>query len=163
MRTKRILLSLAMVVLLLVAATSGTAQEPYYPIGTVSIDMTSVAAGIGFSSGTGVLRFNSQRYLFKIDGLSVGSVGYASISAVGNVYNLKRCFPVCRQLCGPGGGHGPGRRRRRSDHAEPAGRYYQSECGAAGGGVEHRAPGFQYYHAIEIRPAERDRRRLPAQ
>ncbi len=90
MRTKRILLSLAMVVLLLVAATSGTAQQTYYPIGTVSIDMTSVSAGIGFSSGTGVLRFNSQRYPFKIDGLSVGSVGYATISAVGNVYNLNR-------------------------------------------------------------------------
>jgi hypothetical protein len=87
-RTKRILLSLAMVVLLLVAVTPGTAQNQYYPVGTVSIDMTSVAAGIGFSSGSGVLRFNGQRYVFKIDGLSVGNVGIASISAVGNVYNL---------------------------------------------------------------------------
>ena len=51
MRTKRILLSLAMVVLLLVAVTPGTAQRTYYPLGTVSIDMTSVAVGIGFSWG----------------------------------------------------------------------------------------------------------------
>jgi len=87
-RTKRILFSLAMVVLLLAAVTPGTAQNQYYPVGTVSIDMTSVAAGIGFSSGSGVLRFNGQRYVFKIDGLSVGNVGIASISAVGNVYNL---------------------------------------------------------------------------
>jgi len=87
-RTKRILLSLAMVVLLLVAVTPGTAQQQYNQVGTVSIDMTSVAAGIGFSSGSGVLRFNGQRYPFKIDGLSVGNVGIASISAVGNVYNL---------------------------------------------------------------------------
>jgi hypothetical protein len=50
--------------------------------------MTSVGVGIGFSSGSGVLRFNGNSYVFKIDGLSVGAVGIASISAVGNVYNL---------------------------------------------------------------------------
>jgi hypothetical protein len=88
MRANKILLSLAMVVLLLVAVTPGTAQGPYYPVGSVSIDMTSVAAGVGFSSGSGVLRFNGKRYLFKIDGLSIGNVGIASINAVGNVYNL---------------------------------------------------------------------------
>ncbi len=88
MRTKRILFSLAMVVLLLVAVTPGSAQNPYYAVGTVSIDMTSVGVGIGFSSGSGVLRFNGNSYVFKIDGLSVGAVGIASISAVGNVYNL---------------------------------------------------------------------------
>ncbi len=88
MRTKRILFSLAMVVLLLVAVTPGSAQGPYYAVGTVSIDMTSVGVGIGFSSGSGVLRFNGNSYVFKIDGLSVGAVGIASISAVGNVYNL---------------------------------------------------------------------------
>jgi hypothetical protein len=89
MRPSRILLSLAIVALLLVGVTPGTAQQPYYPVASVSIDMTSVAAGVGFSSGSGLLRFNGKRYLFKIDGLSVGNVGVASISAVGNVYNLK--------------------------------------------------------------------------
>ncbi|MGA8571324.1 MAG: DUF1134 domain-containing protein [Desulfobaccales bacterium] len=88
MLTKTVLLSLVMVVLLWAAVTPGTAKQQYYPVGTVSIDMTSVAVGIGFSSGSGVLRFNGERYLFQIDGLSVGNVGYASISAVGNVYNL---------------------------------------------------------------------------
>ena len=88
MHTKRIFLSLAMVVLLGLAVTPGNAKQQYYPVGTVSIDMTSVAVGIGFSSGSGVLRYNGQRYLFKIDGLSVGAVGIASISAVGNAYNL---------------------------------------------------------------------------
>ncbi|MFZ0053160.1 MAG: hypothetical protein WAK96_15400 [Desulfobaccales bacterium] len=104
MRTKRILLSLAMVVLLLAAVTPGTAQNQYYPVGTVSIDMTSVAAGIGFSSGSGVLRFNGQRYVFKIDGLSVGNVGIASISAVGNVYNLSDVsqFPGSYAAAGAG-------------------------------------------------------------
>jgi hypothetical protein len=88
MRTHRIILSLAMAALVLLAVTPGNAQAPYYAVGTVSIDMTSIAAGIGFSSGSGVLRFQGKSHLFKIDGLSVGNVGIASISAVGNVYNL---------------------------------------------------------------------------
>lgn len=104
MRTKRMLLSLTMVVLLLVAATPGGAQQTYYPVGTVSIDMTSVAVGIGFSSGSGVLRFSGQRYLFKIDGLSVGNVGIASISAVGNVYNLTNASQLAGNYAALGAG-----------------------------------------------------------
>ena len=104
MRTKRILLSLAMVVLLLVAVTPGTAQNQYYPVGTVSIDMTSVAAGIGFSSGSGVLRYKGKSYVFKIDGLSVGNVGIASISAVGNVYNLSNVSQFAGNYAAAGAG-----------------------------------------------------------
>jgi hypothetical protein len=104
MRTSKILLSLAMVAFILVAVTPGTAQQPYYPVGSVSIDMTSVAAGIGFSSGSGVLRYNGKRYLFKIDGLSVGNVGIASISAVGNVYNLNNLSQFAGNYAAAGAG-----------------------------------------------------------
>jgi hypothetical protein len=90
MRMNRILLSLAMAAFLLLAVTPGVAQGPYYPVGAVSIDMTSMAAGVGASWGSGVLRFKGKTHLFKIDGLSVGSVGVSSISAVGNVYNMNR-------------------------------------------------------------------------
>jgi len=88
MRTNRILLSLAMAAFLLLVVTPGIAQGPYYPVGSISIDMTSVSAGVGASWGSGVLRFKGERHLFKIDGLSVGSVGISSINAVGNVYNM---------------------------------------------------------------------------
>ncbi len=88
MRTIRIFLSLAVAALLLVTVTPGVAQSPYYAVGSVSIDMTSVGAGVGFSTGSGVLRFKGHRYLFRIEGLSVGNVGVSSISAVGNVYNM---------------------------------------------------------------------------
>lgn len=88
MRTNRVLLSLAMAAFLLLAVTPGVAQGPYYAVASVSIDMMSVAAGVGYSSGSGVLRFKGKRHVFKIDGLSVGSVGISSISAVGNVYNM---------------------------------------------------------------------------
>jgi len=104
MRTNRILLSLAMVVLLGLAVTPGNAKQQYYPVGTVSIDMTSVAVGIGFSSGSGVLRFNGERYLFKIDGLSVGNIGFASISAVGNVYSLSNISQFAGNYVAAGAG-----------------------------------------------------------
>ncbi len=104
MRTSRILLSLVMAAMVLVAVTPGSAQGPYYPVGSVSIDMTSVAAGIGFSSGSGVLRYNGKRYLFKIDGLSVGNVGIAQISAVGNVYNLNNVSQFAGNYAAAGAG-----------------------------------------------------------
>ncbi|MFZ5447942.1 MAG: hypothetical protein ACOZFS_04820 [Thermodesulfobacteriota bacterium] len=104
MRASRILPSLVLAALLLVTVTPGTAQQPYYPVGSVSIDMTSVSAGVGFSSGSGVLRFNGKRYLFKIDGLSVGSVGIASISAVGNVYNMNNVSQFAGNYAAVGAG-----------------------------------------------------------
>jgi hypothetical protein len=88
MRTNKIFFGLVMVALLLLAVAPGNAQAPYPPMGSISIDMTSVSAGVGFSSGSGVLRYQGKTYLFKIDGLSVGSVGISQISAVGNVYNI---------------------------------------------------------------------------
>ncbi|OGR06445.1 MAG: hypothetical protein A3K23_00015 [Desulfobacca sp. RBG_16_58_9] len=58
-------------------------------MGSVSIDLTSVAAGIGASWGRGTLRFEGKVYPFKVSGLTVGDVGISTINAVGNVYNLK--------------------------------------------------------------------------
>lgn len=89
MRTTRILLSLAMVMMLPAVAASGQAQ-PQTSSGTVSIDLTSAAAGVGASWGNGVLRYQGKAYHFNVTGLTVGDVGISTISAVGNVYNLYR-------------------------------------------------------------------------
>ena len=78
-----------MVVLLLAAASNGNAAPPY-PVGTVSIDLTSVAAGVGASWGSGVLRYQGNTYRFKVSGLTVGDVGFSTVSAVGNVYYLNK-------------------------------------------------------------------------
>jgi hypothetical protein len=88
MRKTKIFIGLALAAFLLMAVTPGIAQAPYQPMGSISIDMTSVAAGVGASWGSGVLRFQGKRYPFKINGLSVGNVGIATITAVGNVYNM---------------------------------------------------------------------------
>jgi hypothetical protein len=89
MRTRQILAILALATMLLVAVVPVQAQ-PANLSGTVSIDLTSVAAGIGASWGSGVLRFQGRSYPFSVSGMSVGDVGMSKISAVGNVYNLRR-------------------------------------------------------------------------
>jgi hypothetical protein len=104
MRTNRIFLSLAMMAFLLLVVTPGVAQGPYYPVGSVSIDMTSLSAGVGASWGSGVLRFNGQRHLFKIDGLSIGSVGLSTINAVGNVYNMSSISQLAGNYAAVGAG-----------------------------------------------------------
>ena len=149
MRTNRILLSLAMAVFVLLAVTPGVAQGPYYPVGSVSIDMTSVAAGVGASWGSGVLRFKGKRHLFKIDGLSVGSVGVSSINAVGNVYNMTSISQFAGNYAAVGAGVTLAGRRGRAEDAEPERRRHQFVCRAARRAVEHRAPGL-HHQRLEI-------------
>jgi len=103
-RTNRILLSLAMAAVLLVAVTPGGAAQPLYPMGSVSIDLTSVAAGIGASWGSGTLRFEGKVYPFKVSGLTVGDVGISTINAVGNVYNLKSASDLSGNYVAAGAG-----------------------------------------------------------
>ena len=103
MRTKRILLSLAMVMMLLAVVAPGQAQ-PEAISGTVSIDLTSVAAGIGASWGSGVLRYQGRTYRFSVTGLTVGDVGISTISAVGNVYNLYRPSDLAGNYAAVGAG-----------------------------------------------------------
>jgi hypothetical protein len=104
MRTNRILLSLAMVAVLLVGVTPAGAAQPLYPMGSVSIDLTSVAAGIGASWGSGTLRFEGKIYPFKVSGLTVGDVGISTINAVGNVYNLKSASDIAGNYVAAGAG-----------------------------------------------------------
>lgn len=104
MRTNRVLLSLALVVMLLVAVSPGRADQPLYPIGTVSIDLTSIAAGIGASWGSGTLRFEGKTYPFSVSGLTVGDVGISTINAVGNVYNLKNPSDLAGNYIAAGAG-----------------------------------------------------------
>lgn len=103
MRTNRILLSLTLMVLLLAAASNGNAAPPY-PAGTVSIDLTSVAVGIGTSWGSGVLRYQGNTYRFKVSGLTVGDVGFSTVSAVGNVYYLHKPSDLAGNYAAVGAG-----------------------------------------------------------
>jgi len=54
----------------------------------VSIETTSIAAGIGLSWGHGKLNFNGKQYRFSIDGVTLIDFGISKASAAGEVYNL---------------------------------------------------------------------------
>jgi|SRR6516225_9698700 hypothetical protein len=66
------------------------AAEDSKPDATIEISGKTVAAGVGYTQGSGTLRYGDRSYPLHLEGLSVGSVGAASITASGNVYHLAR-------------------------------------------------------------------------
>lgn len=58
--------------------------------GTVKITGKSVAAGVGYSWGNGVLTYQGKEYPFSISGFSAGDIGITSAELSGEVYNLKK-------------------------------------------------------------------------
>jgi hypothetical protein len=60
------------------------------PDGTIELESTSVAAGVGFAWGKGKLHYKGKTYDLAVDGLTVGSVGASSIKASGKVYHLNK-------------------------------------------------------------------------
>ncbi len=59
-----------------------------YPMGQVKITLTSVAAGIGYEWGKGVLTYKDKQYTFKVKGLQILGVGIKKADIKGDVYNL---------------------------------------------------------------------------
>ena len=78
----------APLLLVMALATTAANAQSDAASGRVSIETTSIAAGIGFSWGSGKLRFNGKDYGFSIDGVTFIDVGVSKASAAGDVYNL---------------------------------------------------------------------------
>lgn len=74
---------------LIVLAHLTLAQEKR-PDATIHLSTGSVALGIGYTWGGGVLTYQGKEYPFSIDGLSIVDVGVSKAEANGTVYNLKR-------------------------------------------------------------------------
>ena len=72
--------------MLLMAQTGHAAQAPD---GKVKMTGKSLAAGVGYSWGSGVLTFQGKDYPFSISGLSAGEIGLSSLELSGEVLNLK--------------------------------------------------------------------------
>jgi len=68
-----------------------------YPMGQVKITLTTIAAGVGYEWGKGVLTYKEKQYTFKVKGLQILGVGIKKATVTGDVYNL---FDV-RQFPGP--------------------------------------------------------------
>jgi hypothetical protein len=87
---KKHLFVLTLVISLIFAVSLAGAQEkPLYPVGTIQLETTSVAAGVGISWGKGTFAFEGKTYPIDVKGLNVAAVGISQLSATGDVYNLK--------------------------------------------------------------------------
>lgn len=87
-RSKRIV-SLALGAALVLTAWTLRAADNDKPDATLKISEGTVAAGIGWSWGNGVLSYGMKTYKVKISGLTVAEVGITKAEASGHVYNLK--------------------------------------------------------------------------
>lgn len=85
---KRSMLAAMMVVGLVLPTVSQS--QSISPVGKVNFTGGSIAAGVGFSWGSGTLEFQGKTYPFKVSGFAVGDVGATSLDATGEVYNLTR-------------------------------------------------------------------------
>ena len=90
MRIRKGWIGVAVAAALLASAGIADAKGKQKPDATLEFSQGSVAAGIGFSWGSGTLHYKGKSYPISVDGLSVGSVGVSSASARGNVYHLKQ-------------------------------------------------------------------------
>jgi hypothetical protein len=79
---------MALFFLAMALATHAVAAEKAKPSGKVSIESTSIAAGVGVSWGDGKLNFKGKDYSFSVDGLSLVDWGISKVNANGDVYNL---------------------------------------------------------------------------
>src|ERR1051325_10655401 len=86
---KRTLMGLAIIGVMLLIVPNGRAAEEKKADAIVKISGKSVAAGVGFSWGSGVLTYQGKDYPFSVSGLSAGNIGAGSAELSGQVFNLK--------------------------------------------------------------------------
>ena len=78
----------ALFFLAMALASHAVAAEKATPSGKVTMQSTSIAAGIGVTWGDGKLTFKGKEYPFSIDGLTLVDWGISKAQANGDVYNL---------------------------------------------------------------------------
>jgi hypothetical protein len=80
---------LFIVVLALVLAVGIAQAQTGKPDATISIDVRSVGLVLGASMGRGVVTYGPKTYAFKVQGLTVLTVGIKDLEAKGDVFQLK--------------------------------------------------------------------------
>jgi hypothetical protein len=63
--------------------------EERLPAGLVTLNMKSVALGVGTTQGDGFLNFQGKNYPFTISGVSLVDVGISKFTGAGKVYDLR--------------------------------------------------------------------------
>jgi hypothetical protein len=79
---------IALILVAVAVATTTAFAESAAPSGRVSVETTSIAAGIGLSWGDGKLDYRGKEYRFSINGVTLIDFGISKASAAGEIYNL---------------------------------------------------------------------------
>jgi hypothetical protein len=87
-RKSSLVRTLVVAVVLVLGAVPAWAAED--TTAKVSIEVMSLAAGLGVTWGEGVLEYRGEKYAFTVNGFSIGDVGVSKVLAKGEVYNLKK-------------------------------------------------------------------------
>jgi hypothetical protein len=75
--------------LLISGIFAGFAQAADKADATIRLTSGSVAAGIGWSWGSGTVTYKGKEYPISVKGLSLGKVGITKATASGEVFHLK--------------------------------------------------------------------------
>jgi hypothetical protein len=102
--TRIVLLLLVTIIFSFSTAPLLEAKKPMPPVGEVFIDLKGVGAIFGVSWGHGVFWFKGKKYPIRVEGLSLGDVGYAEIKARGKVYNCKTALDITGTYAAAGAG-----------------------------------------------------------
>jgi hypothetical protein len=107
-RTRMCVMAIASLLVML-PLISAEAQPPD---ATLTWTMVSMADGVGYGWGEGVLTFQGRVYRFRIGDLAVGEMGVSKAEATGHVYHLTRIedfsgeYVAASASAAIGGGHG---------------------------------------------------------
>jgi hypothetical protein len=87
---RRFMIVLVAVGSLVMTVAGLAAAQPGKPDATLTLSEGSVAAGVGFSWGNGILTYKGKTYPVRVEGLSVGELGVVRATAKGDVSHLEK-------------------------------------------------------------------------
>ena len=85
----RTMMSVMVIASLLLMLHPISAEEKQ-PDATLTWNTASIADGVGYGWGAGVLTFQGKAYPLRIEEISVGDIGISRAEATGNVYHLTK-------------------------------------------------------------------------
>lgn len=81
-----------------------TAKVRETPTATATFSGKTVAVGVGFTWGKGILTFKGKNYPFKVDGISAVGIGMTKMTGTGKIYHLKSVGDFAGNYASAGGG-----------------------------------------------------------
>jgi hypothetical protein len=101
---RRLMIELVAVGSLIMVLAGLAAAQSRKPDAILTLSEGSVAAGVGFSWGNGVLTYKGRTHPVRVEGLSVGEVGVTRATATGDVSHLAKLADFAGNYAAVGAG-----------------------------------------------------------